>query len=88
MTQFEQYELYDRADAILCYESIVDEDVKDFFNSSSNLEGFVTLDTIDLGEGTFTIKELPLNIFPIKLLILFNHDKLEYEYADFTTEGK
>ena len=46
------------------------------------IEGFATLNTIDLIDGTFTIKGMELDVISIKYLIAMNIHTDEYEYVE------
>ena len=76
------YELHTGCDIIVDYQSQYSQDVIDFFEEKSNFEGFASLGTMDIKEGTFTIKEMPLDEISLEYLIVMNLDSNEYEYID------
>ncbi len=73
------YELYKGVDIIVDYHQQHNKAVKSFFESSSNLEGFATLDTVNEEEYYFTIEQLVGEKINLDYLIVFTEDN-EYEY--------
>ena len=76
------YELYHGADIMVDYKKVSNGHFIDYFEDSSNLEGFATLASIDLFNSTFKIKEyLNINI-PLCFLIAMSLDSNEMDFIN------
>ena len=62
------------------YRAQFHQDIIDYFEERSNLEGWATLHEIDEEEGLFWIEEMPLTPLSVEYLILLNQDTNEFEY--------
>lgn len=76
------YEVYKGAEIIVDYEAQSNKSIYEYFNNSSNFEGFTRLNSIDLEGEYFTIEDFPGEPIPLEYLIIFNHGTNEHENFD------
>ena len=76
----ENYEIYPGCEIIVDYTAQNNQDIIDFFEESSNFEGYSSLNTIDYIEGLFTIKGMELDFISLEYLIVLNQVTNEYEH--------
>lgn len=78
-----KYDLYEGAEILVDYESQYNIDIIDYFEESSNFEGYATLFNIDFDEGVFYIEDMEEYPMSIDYLIVLNICTNEYEYITF-----
>ena len=79
------YELYKGCEIIVNYEAQNNQDIIDYFEENSNLEGYATLNSFNAREGLFTIEGFELDFISCVYLIVMDIDTNEYEYLDINS---
>ena len=74
------FELYEGSEVIVDYYRTEQQDIIDYFDEESNLEGYATLDYIDYSKGEFYIKELENKAISLNNLIAINSLTNDYQY--------
>jgi len=77
-----EYELYDGVTIMVDYQAQNNQDIIDYFEEISMFEGWATLNWIDEDEGTFTIKEMPLDVLSVEYLVCMNMGTKQYEFYE------
>jgi len=77
-----EYELYDGVTIMVDYQAQNNQDIIDYFEEISMFEGWATLNWIDEDEGTFTIKEMPLDVLSVEYLVCMNMETKQYEFYE------
>jgi len=77
-----KYDLYKGAEIRVDYESQYNLDIIDYFEESSNFEGYARLVSIDFDLKIFYIEDMEQYPISINCLIALNIDSNEYEYIN------
>ena len=77
-----EYDLYKGAEVIVDYNSQDNKDIINYFEDSSNFEGYSTLLSIDFDLRVFYIEDMEQYPISINCLIALNNNTNENEYIN------